>query len=113
MQALNTQGYPVQVVAVSHSYSQLMAISDKLFRAYSHLRAMGINLSEFGPDPKSGTVAVTVLKPTASDMSALASAQGVPVTSSNYRDEASAVLEQQFGPGITVRSQYAALAFAA
>lgn len=113
VQALNTQGYPVQVVAVSRSYSQLMAISDKLFRAYSHLRAMGIKLSGFGPDPASGTVTVTLQKPTASDMSALASTQGVPVTSSNYRDEASAVLEQQAGAGITLQSQYAAYSFVA
>lgn len=113
VQALNTHGYPVQVVAVQRSYSQLMAISDKLFRAHSHLQAEGINLSEWGPDPKSGTVAVTLLKPTASDMSALASARGVPVTSSNYRDETSAVLEQQAGAGITVQSQYGAPAFAA
>ena len=48
VQALNTQGYPVQVVAVSRSYSQLTAITDKLFQAHSHLQAMGINLAEFG-----------------------------------------------------------------
>jgi hypothetical protein len=112
VQALNTQGYPVQVVAVSRSYSQLNAIADKLFRAYSHLRAMGINLSEFGPDPASGTVTVTMDEPTASNMSALASAQGAAITSFNYRDEASAVLEQQAGAGITLQSQYAAYSFA-
>lgn len=111
VQALNTHGYPVRVVAVDRSYSQLMAITDKLFRAYSHLRAMGIKLSEFGPDPKSGTVTVTLLKPTASDMSALASARGVPVTSSNYRDEVSAVLERQAGAGITVQSEHAIAAW--
>jgi hypothetical protein len=107
VQALNTQEYPVRVVAVQRSYSQLMAITDRLFQAHSHLRAMGIKLSEFGPDPKSGTVTVTLQKPTASDMAALASAQGVPVTSSNYRDEASAVLNQQAGAEITLQSQYA------
>jgi hypothetical protein len=113
VQALNTHGYTVQVVAVQHSHSQLNAIADKLFRAYSHLRAAGINLSEFGPDPKSGTVTVTLLKPTASDMSALASARGTPVTSSNYRNEASAVLEQQAGAAITLQSQYGEPAIAA
>jgi hypothetical protein len=112
VQALNTQKYPVQVVAVKRSYSQLNAIADKLFRAYSHLQAEGIKLSEFGPDPASGTVTVTLLKPTASDMSALASARGVPVTSSNYRDEASAVLEQQAGAEITLQSQYGTPAIA-
>src|SRR5215471_1751971 len=84
VQALNTHGYPVRVVAVQRSYSQLNAIADKLFQAYSHLRAMGIKLSEFGPDPASGTVKVTLYAPIASDMSALASARGTPVTSSNY-----------------------------
>jgi hypothetical protein len=113
VQELNTHGYPVQFVAVSRSYSQLMAITDKLFRAHSHLRAMGIKLSEFGPDPASGTVTVTLLKPTASDVSALASARGVPVTSSNYRDEVSAVLNQQAGPGITLQSQYATRSWSA
>jgi hypothetical protein len=108
VRALNTHGYPVRFVAVKRSLSQLLAISNKLFRAYSHLRAEGINLSEFGPDPKSGTVTVTLLKPTASDMSALAADQGVPVTSSNYRDEASAVLDQQAGAAITLQSQYGA-----
>ena len=111
VQALNTQGYPVQVVAVDRSYSQLMAITDKLFRAYSHLLAEGIYLSQFGPDPASGTVTVTMYEPTASNMSTLASAQGAAVTSSNYRDEASAVLEQQAGAGITLQSQYAAYSF--
>lgn len=105
--ALNTHGYLVTVVAVKRSYSQLMSISAKLQRAHSHLQAKGINLVQFGPDPASGTVKVTLLKPTASGMSALASAQGAPVTSSNYRDEASAVLKQQAGAGITLRSQYA------
>jgi Trypsin len=105
VEALDTQGYPVKVIAVNRSYSQLMAISDKLLGAYSHLQAKGISLSEFGPDPSSGTVTVTVQKPTASDMSALASARGAPVTSSNYNDEASAVLKQQVGAGITLQSQ--------
>jgi hypothetical protein len=105
--ALDTHGYPVKVVAVKRSYSKLMSISGKLLRAYSHLRAKGINLAQFGPDPASGTVKVTLRKPTASGMSALASAQGAPVASSNYRDEASAVLKQQAGAGITLRSQYA------
>lgn len=106
VQAMNTHGYPVRFVAVKHSLRQLLAISNKLFRAYSHLRAEGINLSGFGPDPKSGTVAVTLIKPTASDMSALASARGTPVTPSNYRNEAAAVLEQQAGAAITLQSRY-------
>lgn len=105
--ALNTHGYPVKVVAVKRSYSKLMSISAKLWRAHSHLQAMGINLTQFGPDPASGTVKVTLRKPTASGMSALASARGAAVTSSNYRDEASAVLKQQAGAGITLRSEYA------
>ena len=44
VQALNTQGYPVQVVAVNRSYSQLMAITGELDLAHSHLLAEGINL---------------------------------------------------------------------
>jgi hypothetical protein len=108
VQALDTQGYPVQVVAVSRSYSQLEALDAKLLGAYSHLRAEGIDLMQFGPDPASGTVAVTLQKPAASDMSALASAQGAAVTSSNYRDEASALLQREAGTGITLQSQYAA-----
>lgn len=105
--ALDTHGYPVTVVAVKRSYSQLMSITAKLLRAHSHLQAKGIDLAQFGPDPASGTVEVTLLKPTASGMSALASAQGAPVASSDYRAEASAVLKQQAGAGITLRSQYA------
>lgn len=108
VKALDTQGYPVKVIAVNRSYSQLMAISDKLLRAYSHLQAEGINLTQFGPDPSSGTVAVTLREPTASGMSALASAQGAPVASSNYRNEASALLQREAGTGITLQSQYAA-----
>lgn len=107
VKALDTHRYPVRVVAVSRSYSQLMSISARLLRAYSRLQAKGIDLTQFGPDPASGTVTVTLRKPTASGMSALAFAQGAPVTSSNYRDEASAVLKEQAGAGITLRSQYA------
>jgi hypothetical protein len=107
VKALDRHRYPVKVVAVRRGYSQLMAISAKLLRAHSQLKTEGVNLAQWGPDAASGTVKVTLRKPAASGMSALASAQGAPVTSSNYRAEASAVLKQQAGAGITLRSQYA------
>lgn len=107
IEALNTQGYPVKVVGVTRSYSQLNALSAALGQAYSHLKTEGINLSQWGPDPSSGSLEVTLQKPTASDISALASSVGTSVTSSNYGNEASDLLKRQVGTGIMVQSQYA------
>jgi hypothetical protein len=107
VRALDKQGYPVKVVGVKRSYRQLNALNVTLTAAYSRLKARGVDLGESWPDPSAGSVEVAVQRPTAAAMSALASAERAPVTSSNYQDEAATLLKRQIGAGFTVQSRYA------
>ncbi len=103
--AANTSGFPVTVIGVSRSWSQLEAVNSALLQAHSSLQSQGIDLAEFGPDPASNSVVATVANPTNGDVSALAAAVGAQVSSSNYSSEVLGLLESQFGQGITVQMQ--------
>lgn len=112
IKAINTSGYPVDVVDTSRSYAQLNALNARLGAAYEQLKQSGIELAQSWPDPPSGSVRVSIVAPNTFDLSALASRLAVtgktssPVTASNYLNAASTFLTSEFGPGITVQSTY-------
>jgi hypothetical protein len=71
------------VVTVRHSYAQLMSVSASLTSAFKPLRAQGIRLAQWGPDPRSNKVQITL---------------------ENYSKHAVRVLMRRYGAGmITVR----------
>ncbi len=71
------------VVTVRHSYAQLMSVTDSLLSAFEPLRAQGIRMAQWGPDPRSNKVQITL---------------------EAYSKRAVRVLTRRFGAGwITVR----------
>jgi hypothetical protein len=113
IRALDKSRFPVRIIGVSRSYSQLNALNAAVGRANAHLRGKGISISESWPDPSSGSVAVTLTMPTRAEISALASAVGSRVTSSTYRSRASSLLKGEFGTGVKLQAGYQPLFVAA
>jgi hypothetical protein len=86
--ALNVSKYPINLINVSRSYSQLDALNDQVDAASSRLKSEGISLFDSYPDPSSGTVVVDVL------------------ASSSATDTASG-LKAEFGTDVTLGQEVA------
>jgi hypothetical protein len=105
---LNTSGYPVSFVNVSRSYNQLDALTASVTAKDPQLMGDGIDVTQAIPEPSIGTVSVNFGEPSASSMSALATASGRSVTADNYSTIAKSVIQQMFGSSVTLGQERAA-----
>jgi hypothetical protein len=110
--AINTAGYPVEIIGVGRSYNELNTTNAVLTAASGRLREEGIEVTQSWPDPAAGAVMVSIAEPNNSDIAALTSVKGTRVTASDYMDTVSGLLKSEFGQGVTLQSQYSRMWFA-
>ena len=68
--ASDTQGFPYTVITVPDGSQALSDLTSRIAGQGSALKAAGVDLGFFGPDPAGDSVKVTLETPTASDLSA-------------------------------------------
>lgn len=92
IERLPHDGVAVTVRTAPRSHAQLEALTKRIAHDVKKLAANGVRLNAWGPDGRSGTVDVTLAKPTRETSQLLMSQQVTKATS---------VLDQQYGEGAT------------
>lgn len=106
---LNVNGDLVDVINSQTSYDQLNTVNQQIGAADSQLKGEGVNLSQSWPDPTTGTVQVSVLQPTSLDLSEISAEPSVgnnSVTTASYLAAVSTLLLAEFGPHVSVQTDY-------
>jgi hypothetical protein len=107
--AADSNRTPYRFVIVPDSYAETNAVTMAIAAQNDALRADGVFLVSWGPDPRTGTVVVNLAKPTDHDLAKLADTIHVPlssVTVDNYPAQAQALLRAQFGNFVWVDPTY-------
>lgn len=93
----------IVVKYVRRSFSQLNALTHRIARDWHALRAEGLNLQSWGPDPSSGTVLVSLSTPTSQDLAAVRREAHLSVEQrSTYPRAATLSLHKRYGDAVQV-----------
>ncbi|HLI52602.1 MAG TPA: hypothetical protein VKU87_12460 [Thermomicrobiaceae bacterium] len=107
--AANPTKIRYRFVIVPYSYAEANGVTMSIAKEGDQLMREGVRLEEWGPDPRTSLVVVHLQKPQESDLKALASTRGVPlsaVTTQTYPEQVEALLKSRFGPGLQVSLVY-------
>lgn len=104
--ASSASGASITYVTVGASLSALASISAQIRSAVQALEGDGLAMAEWGPDPASGTLKVTLSTPSMTQLQELNTTLGLPagtVTQSTYAAEALSELQHLYGTLVSVQ----------